>query len=210
MFIERLLGADFLLREFLGLRPLAVIEIDLPPAIGDRFVADLGIGRVPIDRTVEEALRLPRGTGHDLVAQLQAEAAIADAAAVFQAGLGIRVVLGHHGDGHRVFRQDVHTDDIVRSKLDGIDGHEFTVDIQHEPIVRIDVQLDGVGHGRFHEAGRTTLPAFFLGRLFLAEPWLDQEQAGHGADQHRDEFGFHAVNQAPAHDRPRQLFITVL
>jgi len=58
--------------------------------------------------------------------------------------LGSALSFGQHRDGHGIFREEIHTDDVVRRELDGIDGDETTVDIEHEPVVRIDIELEGI------------------------------------------------------------------
>ena len=55
------------------------------------------------------------------------------------------------GDGHGIFRQDFHGDDIVRQEVDGIDRDELAVDKEHEPIVGVDVDFDRVDEGGFDE-----------------------------------------------------------
>lgn len=79
----RALGTDFLLGEFLRAVPLAVVEIDGEPVVGNGRVDDAGIDDVSVDRAMKEDSRLPLAAGVDFVADLQNESAVADAGFAF-------------------------------------------------------------------------------------------------------------------------------
>ena len=72
--------------------------------------------------------------------------------AVFEAGLRVGVVVGDDRDGHRILRQQIHADDVVREKGDRIDHRQPAIDVEREPIVGVDRALHRVGHRRLHEA----------------------------------------------------------
>ena len=100
------------------------------PILGDRDAGNPWILDLATDRTMEEVLGFPRGVSDGSVRKLQDEAPVPNVGIlVLHCGLGIRIVLGHHGDGHGILRQQVHRDDVVRNELYGINRHHLTIDI---------------------------------------------------------------------------------
>ena len=130
----------------------------------------LGLAGVAVERAFEETLRLPLRVGDGPVGELDDQAGVTDVVAVFQARLRVGVVHRHHRDRHRVFGQDVDRHDIVGHVFDRVDHAELAVDEQDEPVVRVDVELQGVGWGRLDEAGRVAGPAFAAFALAAFRP----------------------------------------
>jgi hypothetical protein len=68
------------------------------------------------------------------------------------AGLRVGVVLGEHGDRHRVLGQDVEAHHVVRQEVDRVDRDELPVHVHREPVVRVGGAVQGVGHRGLHDA----------------------------------------------------------
>ena len=158
-----MLGVDLFFRIFLRISPRAVIEIDCKPVVGDRSVFNARVLCVAINGAPRELPGLPTGVRHRSITKLQDETTVSDVCiGVFHPRFGIGVVLCHHRDCHGISWQDVDRDHVVRDKLDRIDGNEFSVHVQHEPVIGVDVGLDRVRHLRLFQLAGLSRRAFVL------------------------------------------------
>lgn len=157
-------GSNDALSIFGCLLPTGVVEVDGVPIVWNVEVLHTGIVFVAVDRAIEEIFGLPRGVGDDIGSDFQDKSAVPDIAVViFESGFRIAAIFGHCGDGHRVFGQNIYRDYVVRHEIDGIHSHQLAVDVEFEPIVRVDIHGYRVGQSRLDDAFRCIRPSSVLG-----------------------------------------------